>query len=333
MKEETFLNIIKSILPESVKYIGDDTAYIPEKDLILTQDTLIENVHFRHNTINPYYLGRKSVAVNLSDIAASGGIPQYILISLSMPENTDESFIKEFYKGVNSICQEYSTVVIGGDLTAAKEISISICAVGSGEGLIPASRRTAKPGDVIIVTGNFGSSATGLSLLEEIFNETVAISEISEEIKKKFINSHINPVPRIAEGREILKLADKPAMMDSSDGLGDALYKICQASNVGMEIDFEEIPYDKDIWEVFADENTVINRVLFGGEDYELVATVSEEIYEKLKKEIFVKKIGAVKSVDEKSGAYVKFKDGKSLKIDSKTLNSSAFQHFRQIKK
>lgn len=143
MKEDIFINIIKQALPESASYIGDDTAYIREKDLILTQDTLIEDIHFRTRTITPYYLGRKSIAVNLSDIAAAGGVPCYVLISLSMPKNIDENFIKEFYKGVNSICKEHNTLVVGGDLTASEKIVISICVIGSGDGLIPANRRNA----------------------------------------------------------------------------------------------------------------------------------------------------------------------------------------------
>ncbi len=323
MKEERFLNIIKEIIPESTDYIGDDTAYIPEKDLVLTQDTLVENIHFKLKTISPFYLGRKAVSVNLSDIAASGCVPLYILISLSMPKNINESFVKEFYKGVNSICKEYGVLVIGGDLTAAEKITISICAIGSGNGLTPACRKNAKDGDVVIVTGNFGSSAAGLFLLEDFHKKKF----VSNKIQTKFIKSHINPVPRINEGRKILEIASKPAMMDSSDGLADALYKICLMSDVCMEISFDDIPYDPDILNIFDDFETVKKQILLGGEDYELVAAVSKNAYEKIKKEISVKKIGIVKKTKNNNHAYINFNDNK-INITSDFLNTAFFKHF-----
>ena len=141
MKEDLFIDLIKKMLPESSHFIGDDTAYVHKKDLILTQDTLIEDIHFRKSTISPYYLGRKAMAVNLSDIAAAGGEPSYALISLSMPEDIDENFIKEFYRGVNDISSEYGVLVVGGDLTRAFQTTISVCVLGFGNGLIPANRR------------------------------------------------------------------------------------------------------------------------------------------------------------------------------------------------
>ncbi|OGI04674.1 MAG: thiamine-phosphate kinase [Candidatus Melainabacteria bacterium GWF2_37_15] len=323
MKEDIFINIIKESLPESAKYIGDDTAYIPEKDLILTQDTMIEDVHFRTSTITPYFLGRKSIAINLSDIAAAGGVPEYILISLSMPKNIGEDFIKEFYKGVNSICKEYKTLVVGGDLTGAEKITVSVCAVGSGKGLTPANRRSANPGDVVVVTGNCGSSGAGLHILE-------SKAKIPDETSTKFIQSHINPVPRIKEGRKILQTAITPAMMDTSDGLADALYKICLSSNVSMEVDFDEIPYDSDINLIVQNENTVQNLVLFGGEDYELIATIPEKAYEKLKQEIFIKKIGIVKPAENEPFAYINFKTRQKIRLDEEILGSSPglFKHF-----
>lgn len=309
MREEQFIDVIKQALPQSAGYIGDDTAYIPEKDLILTQDTLIEGIHFKQETISPYYLGRKSIAVNLSDIAASGGIPKYILISLSMPKNIRETFVKEFYQGVNSICNEYKTLVVGGDLTASGNIMISVCAVGSGNGLNPATRKNSKPGDFVVVTGEFGSSKAGLEALE------------NKETGSKFIQAHINPSPRINEGRKILQAAGNPAMMDASDGLADALYKISEASGVSMDIDFISIPHDdevKDDW------------VLFGGEDYELVATVSEQAYEALKKEIFIKKIGTVKEAIVRPHVNVSYESGEVLIIDKHSFgdNPVMFRHF-----
>lgn len=327
MKEDLFINIIKKSLPESADFIGDDTAYVPKKDMILTQDTLIEDVHFRKTTISPYYLGRKAIAVNLSDIAASGGTPSYALISLSMPENIKEKFVEEFYKGVHSICEEHGVLVVGGDLTKAFQITISVCIVGFGNGLTPATRRNAKVGDFVIATGKFGSSKAGLEIIEK---SSDVYEKLSLEVKDKFINCHVNPIPRIKEGKIILRTAKKPALMDASDGLADALIKICQFSKVGMEINFEDVPYDEDLSLVAKDEEELFKWVLFGGEDYELVSTVSDKVYHKLiQLDLPVKKIGVVVSEEKTSVPLVKFKD-KVVKIDEKLMKKEGFGHFQE---
>lgn len=327
MKEDLFIDLIKKTLPESAHFIGDDTAYVFKKDLIITQDTLIEDVHFRKSTISPYYLGRKSIAVNLSDIAAAGGEPCYALISLSLPEDTEQNFIEEFYKGVHDICKEYGVLVIGGDLTRAFQITISVCAIGLGNGLIPANRRNAKAGDFVIVTGNFGSSMAGLEILE---NKAEIENNISGEIIKKFIEAHINPVPRIKEGRIILRMAKRPALMDASDGLADALYKICVASNVSMVVNFDDIPRDKDLYTLTSNTVKIFKWVLYGGEDYELIGTVSERVYKKLMdSKIPVKKIGMVVFPDDTPSPYIEF-EGNLIKIDSEKMETEIFSHFKE---
>ncbi|EKE03375.1 MAG: thiamin-monophosphate kinase [uncultured bacterium] len=324
MKEDNFINLIKDLLPESSSYIGDDTAYIAEKDLILTQDTLIEDVHFRQSTISPYDLGIKSIAVNLSDIAASGGIPAYALISLSLPQDINEDFVEEFYKGVRHICNKYSTLVVGGDLTKADKITISITMIGFGNGVTPAKRSNAKVGDIVITTGESGSSAAGLWLLE------TQVKDIPEEIANKFITAHINPIPRLQEGRDIVSFCKKPpALMDTSDGLADALYKICLQSNVSMEIDFGNIPIDKDLSDIaHIAEINPLKWVFYGGEDYQLIGTVSQECLETLNsKQISVIVIGRVIESNNNPCAYVKV-DNDVITINSTSIDSEGFKHF-----
>jgi len=326
MKEEFFIDLIKNILPESRDYIGDDTAYIHKKDLILTQDTLIEDVHFRMATTSAFDLGKKAIAVNLSDIAASGGEPAYCLISLSFPENTEESFVKEFYEGVKEICTKNEVHVVGGDLTKAEKINISICMIGFGNGLTPAGRNNATPGDCVIVTGKFGSSRAGLEILEKISSEEILKNP---RLYNKFIHAHTVPVPRLKEGRVILRYAKTPALMDASDGLADALSKICRASNVDMLINFDDIPYEKDLTHIFKTEQDIFNCILFGGEDFELVGTVSEEIYEKLLElKTPVTKIGTVLEAENTPFPAVKYKDT-VIRIDEKLLNKELFNHFK----
>ncbi|MDD3150280.1 MAG: thiamine-phosphate kinase [Candidatus Gastranaerophilales bacterium] len=321
MKEFDFLKIIKNELPQSARYIGDDTAYIEEKDLIISQDTLVENVHFRSKWLSPYELGRKSVAINLSDIAADGGIPEYILISLSLPTYIDEDFIKAFYKGVNGICQEYRTVVIGGDLTGGEKITVSITILGKTAGFIPARRTNANIGNKIIVTGEFGSSSAGLWLLE---NKT---NEIPMNTKEYFIEQHKNPVPQINIGRKIAQIANKPfAMMDSSDGLADALWQISNSSNVGMQINFEKIPFNKKINAIanLAQKNYV-DWIFYGGEDYQLIACVDDECIKNLiENNVKFFEIGHV--TDQKDVKIIF--DDKEILIDENVLNQKGFNHF-----
>lgn len=329
MKEDNFINLIKNLLPESSAYIGDDTAYIAEKDLILTQDTLIEDVHFRQSTISPYNLGIKSIAVNLSDIAASGGVPAYALISLSLPQNINEDFIEEFYKGIRHICNKYNTLIVGGDLTKADKITISVTLIGFGNGVTPAKRSSAKVGDFVITTGEFGSSGAGLWLLETQLKSPDLIKDIPDEVANKFIKAHINPIPRLQEGRAIVSSCKNPALMDTSDGLADALYKICLQSNVGMEIDFKTIPVNTDIYTIaqIAGVNP-LKWIFYGGEDYQLVGTVSQECLEILNsRQIPVAVIGRVIESNNNPCTYVKVNDD-TITINSTSIDTEGFKHF-----
>lgn len=331
MKEDNFINLIKKILPESSMYIGDDSAYISEKDLILTQDTLVEDVHFRSSTISSYDLGIKSIAVNLSDIAASGGIPKYILISLSMPENIDYDFIKSFYEGVRNICQKHNVLVVGGDLTRAPKIMISIAIIGFGDGIVSAKRSNAKIGELVIATGEFGSSGAGLWLLETQLKSPELITHISENIKDKFIKAHINPIPRLKEGRSIVESCEvSPALMDTSDGLADALYKICFQSNVSIEINYKDIPVDKNLEFTAGIANISPDKwIFYGGEDYQLIGTVPEKCLKKLQSQnIDIKIIGKVIKSDNNPAVYIKLNDKITI-INSETLNSQLFGHFK----
>jgi len=337
LKEDTFINLIKNALPASNFYIGDDTAYIAHRDLVLTVDTLIEDVHFRRATISPFDLGIKSVAVNLSDIAAAGAIPEFILISLSLPPDIDETFIKEFYGGVNTICTKYGVLVVGGDITGASKISISITVIGKSGNIPPAGRGNAKHGDIVFVTGEFGSSRAGLWILEEALkNSEKYDSGIDDTLKEKFIKAHINPVPQLEIGRETVKTASElsqspPAMMDSSDGLADALYKICKMSNVSMDIELENIPSDiglKDVANLAKIDP--LKWIFFGGEDYQLVVTVPEEVYQQLKaKGLNIYSIGKVTPSQGNPAVSVKHCGNTIFEITQQSLDNNGFDHFK----
>lgn len=316
MKELDFLKIIAETLDDS-SFIGNDCAYLEEFGLFVTQDTLVEDVHFSTYTTNAYLLGRKSVSVNLSDLAAAFAKPLYITVSLSMPKMIKNSFVENFYRGVNDVCREYGVKVIGGDITSSEKITISVCAIGKKVSDFLTGRNKAKNGNYIVVTGNFGASGAGLYALQNFLY-------VEDVIK----NAHLNPTPRVNESLETANiLTSDIAVMDTSDGLADALYKISLSSKHSIEVDFDKIPVKQEVVD-FAKRNnlSIDDLVLWGGEDYELVMCVDEETYSKLNFDNF-KCIGKVLNKDNFPTVTVKHKRG-SEKISSKNFEEKSFNHF-----
>ena len=302
MKEKELISLIKNIVNSD--YIGDDCAYLKDLGIVVTQDSLVEGVHFNTNFITPYQLGFKSVIVNLSDIYASGGEPKYITVSLSMPANTENNFVEEFYNGIKAACED-TVKVAGGDLTGADKIYISICAIGTTQKRNIASRSNAKEGYKVVVAGVHGSSAAGLRMLQ------------NKDIKsdKSLIQAHIAPEIQGEFASKISLTVNEPyAMMDTSDGIMDALSTIAYESGILLEIDFDKIPHDKNIerfekWE---------DMVLFGGEDYGIVAVIPEK-YE----------FGGVEIGRAKSGAGVDLVyNDKTIHYSKENVENKVFNHF-----
>ena len=298
MKEKEFINTIKNILNSC--YIGDDCAYLRDLGIVISQDSLVEDVHFKKDFCTPFQLGYKSVMVNISDICASGAKPMYLTISLSLPNDIDSDFVEDFYKGAKSACnphpnplpkgEEDNIKIVGGDITSSDKIYISVCAIGDAKAGNISSRKNAKEGYKVVVSGLHGSSAAGLRLLLEgkaepekfikAHLEPQAQIEFSQQISSqgtRFFASK-SPVTQRMESKESEDFGAQNdvvpyAMMDTSDGLMDALSTIANESGVLLEVDFDKIPYDKDL-EQF--ENWQ-DMVLFGGEDYGLVAVVPQD--------------------------------------------------------
>lgn len=319
MKELEFIETIKNTLSHP-KFLGDDCAFLEDLNIFVTHDSLVEDVHFSLKITSPYLLGRKSAAVNLSDLAAGLSAPKYITVSLSLPKNIDNDFVKEFYEGINDICNEYGVKVVGGDITRSDKVFISICAIGKKISKHITSRSFAKKNDLVVTTGNYGTSACGLFCLQNNLIEN-----------KDIIQAHINPIPKIKEGLEISKIIDKNiATMDTSDGLMDAIFKISQASKCKIEIDFDSIPIRKETIKV-AEENNIDykNWVLWGGEDYELIACISESKYKELNPETF-KIIGKI--TGEKTAPEVSLKmNSENIIITREVFENKSFNHFEGI--
>ncbi len=297
MKEKEFINIIKNITKS--QYIGDDCAYLEDIEIVVSQDNLAEGIHFSLEHTNPYKLGYKSAMVNISDIAASGAEPAYMTIGLSLPKNIDEKFIENFYKGVKDASSEIK--IVGGDITGGEKIFVSIAIIGKARGRKISSRKNAKEGYKVIVSGEHGSSAAGLK-------------ELFAGRKNKFTRQHLMPKAQVEFSKYIAQnIKTDYAMMDTSDGLMDALMQISAASNVMLDIEFNKIPYDKDL-ESFDNYKDLI---LYGGEDYLLVACVPENFYVPESYEI---------------GRVVK---GSGVKIDGKIIenpDAKLFNHFKEQK-
>lgn len=322
MKELEFIEIIKNTLSKSA-YIGDDCAYLKELGIVITQDSLVEDIHFSCKFSTPYQTAYRAIVVNLSDIYASGAIPKYITISLSLPKNINNEFVSEFYTAVENLSKEFDFEVVGGDITGSDKIFISVCAIGLTNGRTISSRSHAKVGDYVITTGNHGSSAAGLWLLENSSRHPELVSESSQ--LTNLINSHLMPSIQSGFTKEIATKIDTDyAMMDTSDGLADALFKIAQASNVLISVDFDKIPYDKSIEEVAKFANVDFKDwIFYGGEDYQLVACVDEENLKKLSNYNI---IGCVKKRNENHFVEVVFDD----RIQEITDLEKTFNHFKE---
>lgn len=295
MKEKEFINTIKNTLRS--EYIGDDCAYLKDLGIVVSQDNLVEDIHFSMKFTDAYKLGYKSAMVNISDIAASGAEPAYLTVGLSLPSKTDNKFIEDFYNGMKEACGNVK--IAGGDITGSDKIFISVSIIGKTKNRKIASRSNAKPGYKIIVSGLHGSSNAGL---RELFNGN----------KNKFTEVHLMPKAQTEFSKNISsEIQADYAMMDTSDGLMDALTQIADCSNVLMSVNFNKIPYDKDI-EKFEDFKDLI---LYGGEDYQLLACVPPDFEIKNAYEI-----GEVK-------------EGKGVEIDGTLVlnpNDKIYNHFKE---
>lgn len=246
---------------------GDDCAIISgggDRDWLVTTDALVEGIHFRREWTNLKLLGRKALSVNLSDIAAMGGVARFYLVTLGLPVASASDIAQKLHVGMKEVASENGVVLIGGDTNASPSgICLSITAIGEighGRALL---RSGAKPGDAIYVTGSFGSSAIGLCCLK---------SNCTDRGTGAFIRRHNDPSVRLKEGQWIENSGSASAMIDSSDGLIADLVHIADASGVGFEIDAESVPRDEGLNEIAGRlGEDPIRLALAGGEDYELI--------------------------------------------------------------
>jgi thiamine-monophosphate kinase len=258
-----------------IKGIGDDCAVLsstPGRVLLFTADMLVQDIHFMISKIPFYQLGRKAVAVNLSDIAAMGGRPLVSLISLAIPAETEVDAIQELYRGMGDICEHHGLAIGGGDTVASPDkLVINVSVIGDAKENKVLYRSGASPGDKIYVTGYVGDSMAGLKILT---NEITP----PEGMDHYFIKAHNDPTPLVETGRSIATSGLASAMIDLSDGLLSDLGHICEESRVGALLFAEKIPLSSEL-KMLADSAgfNLLDLALSGGEDYQLLFTVPEE--------------------------------------------------------
>lgn len=254
--------------------IGDDAAVLAvprSHQMVVTTDSLVEGIHFLPDA-DPFLLAQKAVRVNLSDLAAMGAIPRWYLLSLSLPASTPLAWAEEFSRGLREAEADYHIALVGGDTTGSKgSIVIAITLVGSLPEGRAITRSGARPGDLLMVTGTVGDAAIGLA--QEVGRLPVLAGDDLFYFKRRLQL----PEPRLALGRMFQERVLARAAIDISDGLVADLGHLCLASGVGVEVDVEAIPLSQPARHLLeARGSECLNRLLTGGEDYELLLAIPE---------------------------------------------------------
>ncbi len=307
--------------------LGDDCAVIrkdSQRVQLLSMDTLVETVHFERRFHPPALLGRKVVSVNVSDIAAMGGTPLYVLLSSGLPPGFDASWMLAFNEGVLAACKDYGCALIGGDTVASPGgFSFTITIVGEMDAQAVLYRSGAQAGDTVFVSGQLGQAAGGLALLSAELADT---RPIFAELTAK----HLNPEARVQLGSRLAASGMVHAMMDSSDGLATDLAHICTASGLGAQIFSGRIPLAESLRHAArCCQADPLDWALRGGEDFELIFTAParyEASLQKLAHDCSVQ-IHAIGVMDKGQG--VRLVDGERGSQQETPLSFQGYDHFR----
>ncbi|CAB1129282.1 Thiamine-monophosphate kinase [Candidatus Hydrogenisulfobacillus filiaventi] len=252
--------------------IGDDAAYVPAPaggGWLVTSDMLVEGIHFRFDWTDPEQLGDRAVAVNMSDIAAMGGVPRVALTSISIPGDYDSSRVEAIYRGVARALDRYHAVLVGGDTVGGVErLVLDVTVLGEPGPAGPIARRGARPGDRLVVTGRLGAAYAGYRLLEAGHRWPGTSSW-----ERSVLRAQLSPEARVACGQLLAPLAH--ALTDVSDGLQPELQELTRFGGIGARIYADRLPVDRATRKAAARlGEDPLDWALFGGEDYELLAAV-----------------------------------------------------------
>ncbi len=250
--------------------IGDDAAVLSfAGPVVATCDIQVEGVHFTRALCEPADIGWRAIAVNLSDIAAMGGTPRFVLVSLALPGGTPVRAVEELYRGIAEISAAYALVVAGGNLSStAGPMVIDVTALGDADGAV--TRAGARPGDRVWISGEVGKSAAGRFLAE---HRAAGIAD-----RTALVSAFRRPTPRVEAGKALGRDPAVSAMIDTSDGTAGDLIHVADASRVGVRVDAARLPIPPGLAEAArAARADPLTWALEGGEDYELLFTASAE--------------------------------------------------------
>ena len=311
---------VKYYHPETLKGIGDDAAVIDAggKVLLLSTDLLVEGIHFNLTYMPFKHLGYKAAVVNISDIAAMNGIPKQMTVSLAVSSRFSAEALDELYAGLIMACDKYKVDLVGGDTSSnVKGMMISVSIIGEAKKEEVTYRSGARSGDLLCVTGDLGSAYLGLLILER----EKSVFQIDPDMQPELtgfeyqIGRQLRPEARTDIRNLLLGIGIKPtAMIDISDGLASETLHICKHSGVGCKLFEGKIPIDHHTREL-AKEFKIIPSVaaLSGGEDYELLFTVNQGDYEKIKDIAGITIIGHMTAASE--GKFLITPDGISVPL------------------
>lgn len=302
--------------------IGDDAAVLkptPQLLQLVTTDMLVEKIHFDLSTTNAWQLGYKAIGVNVSDIAAMGGMPRHVVVSIALPSYLSVDFVVNMYDGMKEICREYGVNIVGGDTVSSPHgLTVNVTVIGEVEPDRLQRRSSASAGQLVIVTGTLGDSGCGLDLL-------IKGDWQGYDFASFLVARHLVPKPQVAAGRMLAALGST-SMNDISDGLASEVNEIAAASQVGMRIYRSQIPLSTELQSAAAIlGKTAADYALYGGEDYQLVFTMAPEQYKLLAQVdmgVSLTVIGEV--TDQSQGVVLVAEDGRTSALEARGYN-----HFR----
>lgn len=300
--------------------IGDDAAWVESRSgsILITSDLLMQDVHFKLQWTSLFALGHKALAVNLSDIAAMGGKPAYLILALGIPADFNSNQISDFYRGINHLCSKTGVALVGGDTNVARSLIISVCVIGHAV-YAPVRRSGARRGNDIYVTGTLGDSSLGLKLLHS------GRVRANRGFAAYLVSRHRQPTPRIVVGEIVARERLATAMIDISDGLLQDLGHICSASSLGAEIWRDKLPLSPAYRAMTGKDGA--RHALSGGEDYELLFCARRRDrtrLENLSKRVKVPITRIGRCLAAKEGITVLDGSGKAVSISIK-----GYDHFR----
>ncbi|GAB3047006.1 thiamine-phosphate kinase [Virgibacillus ainsalahensis] len=276
MDEFSFIDSIKQQIYEQntlIKGIGDDAAVFRQqtKDIVTAVDTFVEGVHFSKDTMEPIHAGYRGLAANISDLTAMGATPAFYLVSIVIPKSWTMDELEGIFFGMKELAQKYNMDLIGGDTVSGAELSLSITVIGYVNQGKARYRSEAQPGDVIFATGTLGDSQAGFHILT---NPGDYLYE------RYYIRRHQMPSPRVEFAKELGNIP-RVALNDISDGIANEAAEIAEASQVNLILNEDRIPISQGYTQFPKDLQH--KWKFYGGEDFELLGTVSEDNWMKVK--------------------------------------------------